>query len=115
MNAAIKPNITYDDFSKLDVRVGLITNAECVPASEKLIKLSVDFGEFQRTILTGMQKWYTPQDFIGKKTLFVVNLAYRKMAGLVSEGMLLSLGLDHEKKPILVFLSPETEIGEGLS
>ncbi len=115
MNAVLKPDITYDEFSKLDVRVGLITNAERVQESEKLLKLSVDFGDFQRNILTGMQKWYSPEDFMGKKTLFVVNLAYRKMAGLISEGMLLSLGIDHAKKPILVFLPPETEVGEGLS
>lgn len=115
MNAVLKPDITYDEFSKLDVRVGLITNAERVQESEKLLKLSVDFGDFQRNILTGMQKWYSPEDFMGKKTLFVVNLAYRKMAGLISEGMLLSLGIDQAKKPILVFLPPETEVGEGLS
>ena len=66
-------------------------------------------------MLTGMQRDYTPKDYIDKNTLFVVNLAYRKMAGLVSEGMLLWLGLDHEKKPILVILPPETPLGEGLS
>lgn len=84
--------IVFDDFLKLDIRIGEVIEAKNVPDSNKLIELTVDFGEElgTRTILTGMQKWYQPADFVGKKFLFIVNLEPRKMAGKESHGMLLS-------------------------
>jgi methionyl-tRNA synthetase len=106
--------LTYDDYSKVELRVGTITTCDRVPGSAKLYKLAVDFGPLgQRTVLTGMQAYYQPSDFVGLKTLFVYNLEPRKMMGLESQGMILSVGLDHSKKPILISLPPEAENGDG--
>ncbi len=112
----IKPTITYDDFAKLDIRVGLVTNCENVPKSDKLLRLEIDFGKLgTRQILTGMSMWYKPKDFINKQFLFIVNLEPRKMMGLESQGMLLSIGTDHEQKPIFIQPAAETTNGEGIS
>jgi methionine--tRNA ligase beta chain len=96
-----KPNCSYDDFVKLDIRVGEVKEASLVEGSKKLISLMVDLGEDFGTveILTGMQEWYGPEDFVGKKFLFLANLEPRPMMGHVSNGMLLSA--DTEEKPIL--------------
>jgi len=87
----MKPIITYDDFAKIDLRVGTII--ECVEkeGSEKLLKLTVDFGEEgTRTIFSGIKKWYKPEDLKDKQFIFVFNLAPRKMMDEISEGMLLA-------------------------
>ena len=91
-NKTMKDIITFNDFIKLDIRIGEVTSAQNVETSNKLIELTVDFGEEigVRTILTGMQKWYSPENFIGKKFLFLANLEPRKMAGSESQGMILS-------------------------
>lgn len=108
----IKPTIQYDDFSKIDVRMGTIVNAERVEGSEKLLKLDVDFGDFgRRQILTGMAKWYSPDDLVGLQTTFVVNLAPRKMMGLESQGMIFAVGLDDSVRP--VFLKPADAVDNG--
>src|SRR5690349_10464244 len=110
----ILPTIKYDDFAKLDIRVGTIVSCEKVPDSEKLLKLEIDFGELgKRQILTGMQKYFETETFIGLQTLFIVNLEPRKMAGLESQGMLLSIGTDHSKKPILIKFMEVAENGDG--
>lgn len=107
--------ITYEDFSKLEIKVGTITNCEPVKGSSKLYKLDVDFGELgMRTILTGMQSFYQPEDFKGLQTLFLYNLEPRKMMGLESQGMLLSAGTDPNKKPILIHLNAPAENGDGV-
>ena len=87
----MKPTITFDDFAKLDLRIGTVTNCEEKEGSEKLLRLTVDFGEEgTRTIFSGIKKWYTPEDLKGKQFVFIVNLAPRKMMGEVSNGMLLA-------------------------
>ena len=87
----IKPEIQYDDFAKLDIRVGKITTAEPVEGSEKLIKETVDFGEFgTRTILSGIRASYEPEALVGRIFMFVVNLAPCKMMGLESQGMIIA-------------------------
>ena len=87
----MKPEITYEDFAKLDIRVGLIENCEEKEGSDKLLRLTVDFGELgKRNILSGIKKWYKPNDLMGKQFTFVVNLAPRKMMGEFSEGMILA-------------------------
>ncbi|MEZ6255640.1 MAG: methionine--tRNA ligase [Patescibacteria group bacterium] len=109
----MKDLIEYPDFAKLDIRVGTITDAIRVEESEKLLKLTVDFGELgERTILTGMQKWYSPNDFINKQMLFVVNLAPKKMVGLESRGMLLSIG---DNPPVFIHPSQPISNGTGVS
>jgi methionine--tRNA ligase beta chain len=110
----VKPEISYEDFSKIDVRVGTILAAEKVEGSEKLIKLEVDFGEFgKRQILTGMARWYKPEDFVGMQTTFVLNLKPRKMMGLESQGMIFAVGLSDEDTPAFLKLSHPVENGDG--
>jgi len=84
-----KPVITYDDFSKLDLRVGTILTAEKVAKSEKLLKLSVDLGFEIRTVVSGIALFFKPEDIIGIQVSVVANLAPRKMMGIESHGMIL--------------------------
>ena len=87
----VKPIISFDDFGKLDIRVGHIKQCEKVKKSSKLLKFVIDDGSgVDRTILSGIAKYYKPEDLVGKDVLFVANLAPRKMMGSVSEGMILS-------------------------
>ncbi len=82
----VKPTIKFEDLEKLDIRVGTIEKVEDVEGSDKLVRLKVNFGEFQRTILVGMKKEReNPQEIEGKQALFVVNLEPRKMMGELSE------------------------------
>jgi methionyl-tRNA synthetase len=107
-----KPTIQIDDFEKIDIRVGTITSAENVPGSEKLLKLAVDFGDLgTRQILTGMAKWYKPEELVGMQTTFVINLAPRQMMGVESQGMIFALGLTNDTKP--TFLAPKTPVSNG--
>ena len=96
-----KPTITFEDLIKLDIRVGKVMQASLVEGSSKLIELTVDFGEDYGTVtvFTGMQKWYTPEDFEGKTFIFVANLEPKKMMGRESQGMILSV--DENGKPLL--------------
>lgn len=108
--------INYDDFAKIEIRVGTVSNCEPVKGSTKLLKLSVDFGALgQREILTGMQAFYKPEEFVGLQTLFLFNLEPRKMMGLESQGMILSVGLDHTQKPILIKLADSAQNGDGVN
>jgi len=88
----IKDEIVYDDFTKLDIRVGLIKAAEMVPETDKLIKCTIDFGEDvgERTIVSGIREWYEPEQLVGKRLPYLINLAPRELRGVVSEGMLLA-------------------------
>lgn len=110
----VKPNIGMDVLEQIDIRVGLILQVEDVPKSEKLVKLTVDFGEFQRTILVGMKKEReNPKEIEGKQALFVVNLAPRKMAGEISEGMIFDIGYENGIIPVLA--QPEKPVPNGVS
>ena len=82
--------ISIEDFQKVELRVGRVVEAENVPGSRKLLRLVVDLGSERRQILAGLAKWYKPEDFLGKMVVVVANLKPKKMAGLVSEGMLLA-------------------------
>lgn len=105
----MKPTIAFDDFAKLDLRIGTVVNCEEKEGSEKLLRLTVDFGEEgTRTILSGIKKWYTPEDIKGKQFVFIVNLAPRKMMGEESQGMLLSA--DGEK-PLPLIISEQVTPG----
>jgi len=106
--------IKYQDFEKIDMRVGTIVAAEKVEKSEKLLKLEVDFGELgKRQVLAGITAWYQPEDLIGMQTTFVFNLEGRKMMGLESQGMIFALGLDDDKKPVFLLPKEQVENGEG--
>lgn len=102
-------NVAIEDLKKLDIRIGKIVSAEAIEGSEKLLKLQVDFGEFQRQILSGIAKFYTPAELVGKQCPFIVNLEPRKMMGLESQGMLLAAGVEGSA----VLLHPDKEIPEG--
>lgn len=111
--APIKPAITYDDLQKIDIRVGTIELVEDVPKSDKLVRLTVDFGDHKRTILVGMkQERDDPKAEVeGKQALFIVNLEPRKMMGELSEGMLFDMGYDDGILPVLAL--PEKPVPNG--
>jgi len=110
--APIKPMISFADVDKLDVRVGTILRVEEVKGSDKLLKLTVDFGDHQRTILAGMkQERANPQEVAGRQALFVVNLAPKKMMGETSEGMLFDIGYADGLLPALAV--PERAMPNG--
>ena len=108
----LKANITMDDLDKIDVRVGTIASVEDMPNSNKLVKLIVDFGDFKRQILVGMKgERDNPKEIEGQQALFVVNLAPRKMAGEMSEGMLFDIGYESGIIPVLA--QPEKPVPNG--
>jgi len=106
-----KPNCLYEDFSKLDIRVGEVKEAILVESSKKLISLMVDMGEDYGVveIMTGMQEWYGPEDFKGKKFLFLANLEPKPMMGRTSNGMIMATDIDG--KPILNTVSDDLPNG----
>ncbi|MCC6584725.1 MAG: methionine--tRNA ligase, partial [Chitinophagales bacterium] len=89
VDIAIKPEITYDDFSKMDIRTGKIIEAEKVPKADKLLKLLVDIGIEQRTIVSGIAEHFSPEEIVGKEVSVLINLAPRKLRGIESNGMIL--------------------------
>jgi len=108
----IKPLISPEDLQKIDIRVGTIISVEDLPASNKLVKLTVEFGDHRRNILAGMKKERAnPKEIEGKQALFVVNFAPRKMAGEVSEGMLFDIGYADGITPVLAI--PEKPVPDG--
>lgn len=110
--APIKDLATIDDLMKLDIRVGTIEAVGDVEGSNKLVRLTVNFGDHTRTILAGMKnEREDPAEITGKQALFVVNLAPRKMAGVMSEGMLFDLGYEDGVAPALAV--PERPVPNG--
>ncbi len=110
--APIKEEITFDDFAKVDIRVGTIIEVSEVIKSDKLMKLTVDFGDHTRSILAGIkQERDNPKEIEGKQALFVVNLPERKMAGEVSQGMLFDIGYEDKLQPCLA--CPESIMPNG--
>ncbi len=109
--AAAKPEIQYDDFAKLDLKVGTIIQAEKVEKADKLLKLLVDIGTEKRTVVSGIAMHFKPEDIVGKQVTLVANLAPRKMRGIESQGMILMA----EDKGKLVFVNPAEEVNPGSS
>jgi methionine--tRNA ligase beta chain len=105
-----KMEISFEDFQKLDLRVGKITEASQIPGSRNLIRMVVDFGTEKRQAVAGLVQWYKPQDLVGKKCAFILNLQRRKMMGVESQCMIFAA--DDEKGNIVV-LQPEKDIAEG--
>jgi methionine--tRNA ligase beta chain len=101
--------IKFDDFQKIDLRVGKVLEAEKVEGSEKLLKLIVDLGSEKRQLVAGIAKYYKPQDLIGKEIVVVANLEPKKLMGIESQGMLLAANVDGEP----VILIPEKEVPPG--
>ena len=86
----IRENITFDDFTKLDIRVGTVLECTKVPKADKLLRFRIDDGLEKRTIVSGIAQHYKPEELVGKQVCFIANLAPRKLKGIVSEGMILS-------------------------
>ena len=102
--------IQYEDFAKLDIRIGMVIAAEKVPETDKLIKCTVDFGELgTRTIVSGIATWKTPDELVGKRLPYIVNLAPRMLKGVASEGMLLAASDAYG----VALLIPEREVPPG--
>jgi tRNA-binding protein len=111
-----KPTITYDDFCKLDLRIGTIAEAGPHPNADRLIVLQVDLGSETRQIIAGIKAYYEPETLVGKQIVVVTNLAPRKMRGLESNGMLLAASaLENEEMKDVVVLSPSKPVPSGSS
>ena len=102
--------IAFSDFEKLDLRIGRILEANPVPESKKLVKLVVDFGTETRQAVAGILKYYTPEELVGKKCVFLLNLQRRILAGIESQCMVLAA--EDELGNVSV-LQPEKDIHEG--
>ncbi len=106
----IKPNISFDDFSKMDLRTGTIIEAEKIKKTDKLLKLTLDLGDEKRTVASGIAEYFTPEEIIGKQIVLLANLEPRKIRGVVSQGMIL-MAEDSEGK--LEFINPDTKFEDG--
>ncbi|MCW4008487.1 MAG: methionine--tRNA ligase subunit beta [Candidatus Bathyarchaeota archaeon] len=103
-------DIPFEEFQKLDMRIGKIIEANQIPGSRNLIRLLVDFRTEKRQAVAGLLQWYTPQDLIGKKCVFILNLQKRKLMGVESQCMILAAEGDKGK---ITVLQPERDIAEG--
>ncbi len=107
---AADPKISIDDFAKVEMRVGTILSAEPVPGSEKLLRLSVDFGEAApRQVVSGIAKFFSPESLVGTQRPFVTNLAPRPIMGLESQAMILAAKTEGD----LALLAPTSPVAPG--
>ncbi|MFH1780112.1 MAG: methionine--tRNA ligase subunit beta [Candidatus Micrarchaeota archaeon] len=103
--------ITYEDFTKLDLRVGKILEVERVEGTTRLLKLLVSLGDEERTLCAGIADYYALDELLGKQVIVIANLAPRKIKGIESNGMLLAASTEDDSQVVL--LTPEKEIKEG--
>lgn len=101
--------ISFEEFKKVEIRIGKILSAEKVADADKLLKLQVDFGDFQRQIVSGIAESFSPEELVGKSLPFIVNLEYRKFKGEESQGMLVAIDADGKT----VLLQPASEVSPG--
>jgi methionyl-tRNA synthetase len=106
----IRANIEFDDFMKLDIRVGTVLECQKVPKADKLLQFRIDDGLEQRTIVSGIAQHYQPEELVGKQVCFIANLAPRKLKGIVSEGMILSA---ENNDGSLAVIMPQKEVKPG--
>lgn len=102
--------ITFEEFQKIDMRVGKITEANQIPGSRNLIRMIVDFGTEKRQAVAGLLQWYKPEDLVGKKYAFILNLQRKKFMGVESQCMILAA---EDGKGNVVALQPEKDISVG--
>lgn len=102
--------ITFSEFQKLDLRVGKISEANQIQGSRNLIRIMVDFGTEKRQAVAGLLQWYQPQNLVGKKCLFILNLQKRKVMGVESQCMILAA---EDNKGNVAVLQPEKDVAEG--
>ena len=105
-----KPNVSFEDFMKLELRVGEVIACEEVPKSKKLLKETIKFGNETRTIVSGIKKWYSAEEMVGKKVMVVTNLKPAKLAGMISEGMILCA---EDAEGNVVLMQPEKDVPAG--
>jgi len=105
-----KPNVAFDDFTKLDLRVGTVLECTKVPKADKLLQFLIDDGMGKRTIISGIAAWYKPEDLVGKQVCFIANLEPRKLRGIESQGMILSV---EDAEGNLSLIQPSKEVGPG--
>jgi methionine--tRNA ligase beta chain len=110
VNGVGKMEVSFEDFQKLDLRIGKITEANQIPNSRNLIRMMVDFGTEQRQAVAGLLQWYKPEDLVGKKCVFILNLQRRKMMGVESQCMIFAA---EDEAGNVVVLQPEKDIAEG--
>jgi len=102
--------ISFEEFRKLDLRVGRIVEASQIQGSRNLIRMIVDFGKEKRQAVAGLLKWYKPEDLVGKKCAFILNLQRREFMGVESQCMILAA---EDKKGNVIVLQPQKDIAEG--
>lgn len=102
--------ISFDEFQKLDLRIGKITEANQIPSSRNLIRIIVDFGAEKRQAVAGLLQWYKPEDLVGRKFAFILNLQRRKLMGIESQCMIFAA---EDDKGNVVVLQPEKDIVQG--
>jgi len=107
---AVKMEISFEEFQKLDLRIGKITEANQIPGSRNLIRMIIDFGTEKRQAVAGLLQYYKPENLVGRKGAFILNLQRRKMMGVESQCMILAA---EDNKGNVVVLQPEKDIGEG--
>src|SRR5205814_3639201 len=110
----LAPQITIDDFAKVDLRVGTVREAERVKGADKLLRLVVELGFETRQVLAGIAKAYEPEKLVGRKVVVVANLQPRKMRGLESNGMIVAASLGAEDKPVLIGFIEDVQNGARL-
>lgn len=106
------PNITYDDFAKLDLRVAKIIETEPIPGKSRIIKGTIDLGDDKRDVIIGGAQYYQPEDLVGKIVIVVANLEPKKMAGVESNAMLLAADVD--EKPFWLTVSDDVPLGSPI-
>jgi methionine--tRNA ligase beta chain len=109
-NSDLRLEISFDEFQKLDLRVGKIVEANQIPGSRNLIRMMVDFGTEKRQAVAGLLQWYKPEDLVGKKCAFILNLQRRKMMGVESQCMIFAA---EDDKGNVVVLQPEKDVAPG--
>lgn len=110
---AANDKISIDDFTKIELRVGLVKVAERVPKAEKLLRLEIDIGTEVRQVLAGIAEAYTPETLVGRKVVIVANLAPRKLRGMESNGMIVAASLEGGK-PVLASFLEDVPVGARL-
>jgi methionyl-tRNA synthetase len=110
----LAPQITIDDFAKVDLRVAKVLVAERIPKADKLLRLEVDLGFEKRQILAGIAEYYAPETLIGRKVVIVANLAPRKMRGLESNGMVVAASIGEHGSPVLAGFLEDVPLGARL-
>jgi len=106
----VKMEISFEEFQKLDLRVGKIIEANQISGSRNLIRMIVDFGTEKRQAVAGLLQWYKPEELMGKKCAFILNLQRRKLMGVESQCMIFAA---EDSKGNVVVLQPEKDVAEG--